>query len=441
LIELSFKMETISVFEHQPISLTDPDSPLRDVHIRLLERLNRQAGVELIRLGYKQLRATAYVGVIQLGGVTLQILPKVDSNHHDDSRNPASVNSAAANLLWMLKYAGALPVYENELASLLKRRDNLFEILVRIFCERLAEQLRRGMYRSYQQRENILAVLKGRWLLGRQLREQPLFRDKFLVTYDEFIPDNPLNRVFKYTIHFLQRLTRDADNRRRLDMLRMIFDEVDLLPQISAQELSRVTFTRLNAAYRPIFELACMFLAYESLQLQAGKTQMFTFLFDMNLLFERFVAGFLRRHRRAILSDKFQTCEILVQGRGESRWLARTRPEGGRGVFRLKPDLLLRRPNRQVVLIVDTKYKTHPRISEADAYQMHAYATRYHCPDVLLLYPEAQMSAQKLYLDSSVEDQPQTCLRTQTISLRYDLNKPDGRNNLAEELAHALEGV
>jgi 5-methylcytosine-specific restriction enzyme subunit McrC len=432
-------MAVVAAFEHQPISLVGEDVPFREVHLRQLERLNRQAGVDLIKLGYKQLRATSFVGVIQLGNVTLQVLPKVDATGRDDANSPTSVDSAVANLLWMLVYAGELPIHENEVASLLKRRGNLFEILVRIFCERLAEQLERGFYRTYQHREDTLPVLRGRWLLGQQLRRQPLLRDRFLVSYDEFVEDNPLNRVFCHTIHRLWGLTRNAGNRKRLDILRMWFDQVTLLPHVSAQDLAKVTFTRLNAAYRPAFNLACMFLTQESLQLQTGRTQAFTFLFDMNVLFERFVAGFLRRHRLQALPENLRSCEILAQGAGDPRWLAQTQPKGGRGRFRLRPDLLLRRSDRSIAMVVDTKYKTRAAIQEADAYQMHAYAARYECPDVLLLYPESQMPSQTLYIDNPIGESP-ICLRARTIGLRYDMRSRHGQEELASELALALAG-
>jgi len=432
-------MATVSAFEHQPIPLVGEGVLLREVHLRQLERLNRQAGVDLIQLGYKQLRATSYVGVVQLGNVTIQVLPKVDATGRDDAKDPASVDSAVANLLWMLVYAGELPIHESEVASLLKRRGSLFEVLVRVFCERLTEQLERGFYRTYQHQEDTLPVLKGRWLLSQQLRQQPLLRDRFLVSYDEFAEDNPLNRVFCYTVHHLWHLTRDAGNRRRLDVLRMWYDRVTLLTHISAQDLDKVTFTRLNAAYHPVFNLACTFLNQESLQLRTGRTEAFTFLFDMNVLFERFVAGFLRRYRQQALPEGLQSCEILSQGVGEPRWLAWTQPGGGRPKFRLKPDLLLRRRDRTIAMVIDTKYKTHVAIQEADAYQMHAYATRYKCPDVLLLYPESLMTPQKLYIESPLGG-PHIRLRAQTIGLRYNLRSPDGREALANELAWALAG-
>lgn len=432
-------MAVVSVFEHEPISLVGEDALFREMHLRQLERLNRQAGVDLIQLGYRQLHATSYVGVIQLGSITLQVLPKVDATGTHDTRQRGSVDSAVANLLWMLVYAGELPIHESEVTSLLKQKGNLFEILVRVFCERLAEQLQRGFYRTYEYREETLPVLKGRWLLGRQLRRQPLLRDRFLVGYDELIEDNPLNRVFCYAVHLLWGMTRNAANRQRLDILRTWFGGVTLLPHISAQDLARVTFTRLNAAYRPVFNLACMFLEQESTRLQAGRVQAFTFLFDMNLLFERFVVGFLRRHRQQALPENLLTCEILAQGTGDPRWLARTQVSGGRGKFRLKPDIVFRCPDQSITLVLDTKYKTHSEVQQADAYQMHAYATQYGCADILLLYPEAQMPDQDLYIQIPDRASP-TCLRTRSIGLQCDLGPGNGRDRLAGELAVALAG-
>jgi len=437
-------MTLVSVFEHQPISLIGEDVPFRQTHLRQLERLNLQAGVEIVRLGYRQLRATSYVGVIQLGNVTLQILPKVDATGVNDARHSASVEKAAANLLWMLVYAGELPIHENEVTSLIKRRGNLFEILVRVFCERLSKQLVTGFHRTYRQRRELLPVLKGRWLFSEQLCKQPLLRERFLVVYDEFSKDNPLNRVFCYVIHFLWGLTQDPGNRRQLDILRMWFDQVTLLPNISPQDLARVTFTRLNEAYRPIFNLACIFLGQESLYLRAGRIQTFSFLLDMNVLFERFVVGFLRRHRQQALPERLKRCEIIAQGVGEPRWLASTEPSGGEKKFRLKPDILFRSPDGSITLVVDTKYKVHSEIQQADAFQMHAYSKRYKCPDVLLMYPESQtasqMTSQTLYIESSEGVFP-IRLRTQTIGLCYDLQLPNERDELAKEMALALGGT
>jgi 5-methylcytosine-specific restriction enzyme subunit McrC len=177
------------------------------------------------------------------------------------------------------------------------------------------------------------------------------------------------------------------------------------------------------------------------LQLRAGHFQTFSFLLDMNDLFERFVAGFLRRHRVQSLPPSLQDCEILTQGKGVTRWLAQTQPNGGRPVFRLKPDILFRqRGSQRVPLIVDTKYKTHDRVKESDAYQMLAYATRYQCNELLLLYPQARMQAQTLYIETAATEEESICLRTQTTDLSHDLSTKSGRDCLTQELHDALKG-
>ena len=120
-------MKIITLFEHEQLILSDA-SPLRQSHFYHLEKINQQAGVELIHIGYKRIKAKSYVGVIQIGDVTIQILPKVDITGQDNSKSESSVKSAVSNLLWMLIYAGELPVKESEISPLTRMKGNLFEI-------------------------------------------------------------------------------------------------------------------------------------------------------------------------------------------------------------------------------------------------------------------------------------------------------------------------
>ena len=96
-------------------------------------------------------------------------------------------------------------------------------------------------------------------------------------------------------------------------------------------------------------------------------------------------------------------CELLPQARGEPRFLARS---GGNLVFRLKPDLALR-SGQTFPLVMDTKYKglepdgSGAEVAQADFYQMFAYAHRYDCPRVLMLYPQTAEMAKPFAGSSS----------------------------------------
>ena len=68
------------------------------------------------------------------------------------------------------------------------------------------------------------------------------------------------------------------------------------------------------------------------------------------------------------------------------------------GAFQTKPDILIRSQG-QVVAIIDTKWKLYEpgekEASQADVYQMMAYAQVYQCPNVVLLYPHGERSSAK----------------------------------------------
>jgi 5-methylcytosine-specific restriction enzyme subunit McrC len=157
--------------------------------------------------------------------------------------------------------------------------------------------------------------------------------------------------------------------------------------------LDQVHFTRLNERFRPAFNLARLFVENSTLQLSAGQHQTFAFVFDMNRLFEEFVYRFLVRYRGRILPSSWRDVRIREQSRGKAVYLAERLPDR-REAFRLVPDILFTSPSGKAALVIDTKYKQLDRsqhrsgISEEDVYQMLAYATRFECPQTLLLYPQ-----------------------------------------------------
>lgn len=114
----------------------------------------------------------------------------------------------------------------------------------------------------------------------------------------------------------------------------------------------------------------------------AGDNEGFALLFDMNVLFEEYIA------RQAQAAFRAPGKQVVLQG--PRRHLARSVTGGP--AFQLQPDIVVREGGRPV-LVIDTKWKkldrrsTREGVSSADAYQMHAYATRYDVRQVVLLYP------------------------------------------------------
>jgi 5-methylcytosine-specific restriction enzyme subunit McrC len=260
--------ELFTLFEHEtrPFDLTPRQLSLLD---QLQERLPEKILQPVYRAGRWSLRAGQHVGVVRLGALSIQILPKIYAA--PDTAAPATrAREATANLLHMLAYAGLVRIQESAIVDLLSRESDWFEILTHLFASHLAEEWRRGPIRAYQTVEDDLPLLKGKWRLAAQIR-RPDKRHRFVVTYDEFTVDVPLNRVFRYVVERLSRLTRSADNASLLGDLRASLDGVSLVPMVHMSDVDRIIFSRLNARYAPVLNLARLFLDRSALQTASGE--------------------------------------------------------------------------------------------------------------------------------------------------------------------------
>jgi 5-methylcytosine-specific restriction enzyme subunit McrC len=435
-------MNTETFFEHEQRAFEWTER-----EAAALERLNRAAGAEVLRAtwraGRRELRASEHVGVVRLGRRAVQVLPKAHRAGAGSSAEgrAARAEEATRNLLHMLAHSGRLPVREHATAPLLRRSGDWFEVLTRLFAAHLREEWQRGAHRHYETVEDELPLLKGRWRVAESLR-RPARRHLFPVAFDEFTADNALNRVFRFVVERLWRLTRDGANRQLLGELRQWMEEVTLPADLTASAASPAALTRLNARFEPLLNLARLFLEGGSLQLAARDFETFAFVFDMNRLFEEFVVGFVRRRRSEVLPADLQTCDLLPQSHGAPHHLALN--EQGQQVFRLHPDLALRR-GAEFPLLLDAKYKRlDPSdrklgISPADFYQMHAYARRYKCPRVIMLYPQTADMAAPLRRRFALEGGAH--IEAATLDLRADLSTAAGRQALTNELREILRGA
>ena len=180
----------------------------------------------------------------------------------------------------------------------------------------------------------------------------------------------------------LQRLAQAVDNQRVLREIEFAYSDVTRVP-VAALRWDQITLDRTNQRWRELLSFARLLLTDRHQQTSAGAIDGHALLFEMNALFEQYVAKLLTR---ALSGSGYR---VSAQG-GHRDCLF----EESTGRFRTKPDLIIRQGDR-TVLVIDTKWKRmSPRIddpkqgvSQADVYQLMAYSQLYQCQNVMLLYP------------------------------------------------------
>lgn len=432
-VRLSAK-SPITLFEHRFVSYEGLDMPPTDPLWEAVEWINK--GTEIIRLERKGIRALQYVGVIQVNHHTIQILPKIDYDPIVEktpsiklSPKESAELTAARNLIHMFIYVNGLKLHSQTLGALSTTRAGWLEMLTQLFATELLNQLRQGYHRDYVQQEDRLPFLRGRWNISRQFSHHPNLIEGLDVNYDDFLPDTPLNRVFRLVVRQMQPLSREQSTRNLLADLDDWLHPVQIHPHASLH-LDQIHFTRLNERFRAAFDLARLFLTGHSITLLPGKQRAFVFTLDMNQLFERFVTRLLQLNAKRILPQEWQECTVETQGGKSPRYLARPHLANAKPVIHLKPDILIKSFGK-TRLIIDTKYKnlpdlnTYQNVVKDDLYQMITYATRFECQNVLLIYPRSIQTSPTIPLVLEIEQSPIRVFIA-TLNLHQPLNKLDG---------------
>lgn len=415
----------MTLFEHEPKAFA-----WTDAHLLALTRLRERVGSDVLtadfRRGEKVLCAGSYVGVVQLGDQTVEILPKL-------FRPPApDANAAARTVLAMTDYAYRVKLKRVDDTTTHTGRHDWFEALTRTLAVGLLAEWQRGPARGYEPAEDELSAVRGRIRIRDHIA-RPARQHVIPVRYDEFTADTRLNRVFRFVVERLWVRTRDPHNRRLLGHLRDRMGEITLVPSLPLAAAPVSLVTRLTRRFEPPLTLCRLFLASMVFLPSAGAVSGFAFVLDMNKLFEGFLLGFIDRHREAILPPSLARCELLPQTAGAVQALAQN--EGGDAVFRLKPDLAFRDGERFPAL-ADAKYKPLDPAKEAagvgqdDFYQAAVYAQRYDTSRVLLLYPQLTetRTRERFRLDTGKR------IEVATVELRNGLWTADGEQRLMEEL-------
>lgn len=344
-----------------------------DRDVFLLEQLQRETGQELFDIRRHSIKARNYVGTLSLGDHTLEILPKTDLAN-DQTRQ---------RLIEMLDITRLVPFREVDIASQARHYSTLLDVFMAIFLRHLTIQWRRGRISSYRKVNANRTYLKGKLLFGEHIRQNIAHAERFFTRCDAFTVDVPISQVLKLAINICRRYASLNSIRREALSLLMEFDDVSDV-RFDSLELERIKTDRQTDRFSSLLNLGKCLILGESPDRTANNST-HSLMFDMNVVFERYIAELTKR----AFGSENQYALSQISGRHLLR-------RNGKGKFRLVPDIGIH-DKGELVCLIDTKWKLltlsqpHEGVSQADMYQMYAYAREFGCPRVILLYPRTMV--------------------------------------------------
>lgn len=316
--------------------------------------------------GGKELKAQNYVGVIQTkSGVVVEILPKIhDIDSDDDTRD------ILVRMLSALKYEK----YKQLDFANLKTSPNmpLLELFISMFVGEVAALVQKGIRSDYIQKEENSAFLKGKLLFGEHIKQNLVHKERFFVSYDEYLPNRAENRLIKETLSILLKKSKNAKNQQRLREYLFVFDEIEASKDYKA-DFARCKNDRNMKYYERSLAWCKVFLTNEVFTPHKGDSVAFALLFPMEKVFEDYVVHGLKK-----------ICPSLKTQHRERHLIESHK------LFKLKPDLYF----EEQKIVADTKWKladdkeAKMGATQADLYQLYAYGKKYEDASLAIIYPK-----------------------------------------------------
>jgi 5-methylcytosine-specific restriction enzyme subunit McrC len=335
-----------------------------------------------------------YVGVIQIGGLTIEILPKTDKNKGEDDDFKAW-HGALLNMLKICKHINVNSVSE---ASLKRKHNSLLDLYFEMYLDEVQNLLRIGLIKQYRRDSSNVLALKGRIDFNKNIQQNLIHQERFYTEHQVYDYENLINQIILKGLTILGDLTYNSQLKDKIVRLRANFPEIKEIT-IQKHHFDKVKENRKTVSYTRALQIAKMIILNYSPDIRSGQENMLTLLFDMNKLWEEYIYRMLLRTKREDITISFQNKQKFWEGRT------------------IRPDIVINKKSGETTesFIIDTKWKildiNNPKPSDDDLKQMYAYNLYWDAKRSMLLYPNSNQTDEKFgtYWKGRVESEANEC--------------------------------
>lgn len=391
-------------------------------HHLLLEKFFRPENFPYYSLIRKGVRFCEYVGVIQIGHLVIEVLPKADRDGDGDKKYWRD------KLIDMLRTVNSFDIEAPSSAMLKIKPHSILDLYIALFIKETEQLFHSGLIKKYRKIVANSTALKGSLHLPRHLQKNALHKERFYVRYTAYDKDNTLNRILYKTLHFLNEHPSATYLKSPIASLLIQFPELTDI-KVTESVFSQISYTRKTEPYRKAIQIARMLLLNYYPDLSNGSNNALALMFDMNNLWEQFIYVSLKRNSRPGYSVH-----------GQSRKHFWKNVHGHR--VRMIPDLLITKDNLEFA-VLDTKWKNigdeNPKPD--DLRQMYAYSKFHGNALTALVYPGKQNGFKKGYFLDEAGDENIESSTCGVMTLKVGDNVREWGRNIADEIFYYLENT
>ncbi len=358
---------TIKVFEHQTIRIGDLVHGIAFTK-SLWQKLaiyHEQHQGKYYQLVYKGIKFKQYVGVLQIGTCTIEILPKIDQLLEGDTTKWQKV------LLEMLDTCQFIKLDTQGFGQVQLRANAILTTYFRLFLNEVQDLLKKGIPRQYAQNEGNNKFLKGQLVLPKHLRHNLHQPEQFYTRYQTWQEHHLLTKVIHEALKALRQLYLAPPLQLRLTQIQIGFPSPPPY-QWTPRDFEQLLQNPRYQSYNRMIELARLILMNFSSDIRYGQHQLLAILFDMNVLFEEYIFQQLKKTSGVPIK--------ISRQRSIPFWQRRS----------IRPDIIIERDGEKIVL--DTKWKILKSATPSmeDLKQMYIYCQYFKASKGVLLFPSTR---------------------------------------------------
>ena len=354
----------IRVFEHETIRYGNSYSGVefKKAHFDALVKYNETQDNRFFIPVHRGIKFQQYVGVVQVGKVTIEILPKADNQPGNDLNR----KQWQGYLLEMLKVCKFIELEGSSEADLNIRHNTLMDLYIHLFLNEVERLIHAGLIKQYRTKESNRLALTGKIQFQEHINRNLVHKERFFVRHQVYDRIHLLHQVIYEALSLIPNISTSPKLSDKLGRLLLAFPEMPRL-KIRKSHFNQITCTRKSEHYNKAIDLAKLLLLHYSPDLKGGNHHVLAILFDMNQLFEEYIFRQLK---------KVEGIEVSRQN-SKLFWESK----------RIRPDIILKKDNQTYV--IDTKWKilSKSKPSDEDLKQMYAYHHYWDAAKTMLIYP------------------------------------------------------